>query len=108
MPSIYDDYPSTSSKSKSKSTSEADMSRCTPMLDRLSGFGPGTGMARDRLVMAFVRYMNQRPLAAVQDFLQTKRSCKESHKKGFVVKCDAAAGTAKSCCDTPWAKCGDR
>ncbi len=46
--------------------------------------------------------MNQRPLEIVSDFLQTKKSCKESHKKGFEVTCSDGR---KSCCDSPWATC---
>ncbi len=45
--------------------------------------------------------MNQRPFEIVDEFLQTKKSCKESHKKGFQVQCQGR----QSCCDSPWATC---
>ncbi len=48
--------------------------------------------------------MNQRPFEIVSEFLQTKKSCKESHKKGFEVTCSGGGGR-KRCCDSPWADC---
>lgn len=58
-------------------------------------------MRQDRILINFIRYMNQRPLEIIPQFLQTKRSCKEEHKKGFLTQCQAV----NACCATPWDDC---
>ena len=103
MGSIYDDYALTTSKPKTSSNVNTAIAKCLPSLRKEPGFGHGSKMQKDRILINFIRYMNQRPLEQISGFLQTKKSCKESHKKGFVIQCQGR----DTCCSTPWAKCED-
>ena len=94
LPSIYEDYVNTTPR-----TTSTKIDTCLPLL---RGYvGPGSNMQQDRLLINFVRYMNQRPLEIVSEFLQTKRSCKEEHKKGFLLP------GSRMCCPTPWSQSDD-
>ncbi len=107
LPSIYDDYAITTTRpvrnQQSVQSSLEVIGQCMPLLR--GGFGPGSRMQQDRLVINLVRYLNQRQLEVISDFLQTKKSCKESHKKGFPVRCQN--GSHQRCCPTPWNDCND-
>ncbi len=61
-------------------------------------FNTGTKMQQDRLIISFIRHMNRLPINQVEEFLETKKSCQSSHKKGYVVSC---AGS-RTCCPQPW------
>ncbi len=56
MPSIYDDYRQRQPQQQgSRTRAGGDMSRCAPILDKLEGFGPGSKMQQDRLIINFIR-----------------------------------------------------
>lgn len=65
LPSIYEDYtstprtPITPRRGRGRGRGGADVSRCTPALDKMEAFGPGSKMMQDRLIINFIRSMSQ-------------------------------------------------
>lgn len=71
-------------------------SQCLPFLK--DHVGHGSKMTQDRLIISYIKHLNKRPATQVEEFLQTRKSCMDSNKKGYVTHC----GGERSCCPVPW------
>ena len=65
-----------------------EFNKCLPVLNNMAGFGHGSSMKKDRLVINFIRHLNKRPSRDIlEDFLKTRKSCNQNHEKGYLVAC---------------------
>ena len=80
-----------------KPPSPIDFGQCLPVLK--DPMGHGSKMKKDRVIVSFLRMVNRGKVSdTVQEFLRTRKSCQDSHRKGYVKSCHGV----KMCCDNPW------
>eukprot|EP00095_Tigriopus_kingsejongensis_P006721 snap_masked-scaffold25_size650667-processed-gene-5.22 protein:Tk06721 transcript:snap_masked-scaffold25_size650667-processed-gene-5.22-mRNA-1 annotation:"hypothetical protein AaeL_AAEL007475" len=78
------------------------LDKCIPALSASNGFGHGSNMKTDRIIVNFIRFLNRQSQVEVGQFLATRKGCDAQHKKGFEVTCP---GRQAVCCSSPWTSC---